>query len=173
MKPFLLIMLSLFMLINPRSVVANEVVFKGRETISTQPFYSGIKNKKTQRSVTVHRQTTGRDLHTGASRLPIRSTSMSLAAPRIVDQQHQLPIFVMAGDRQSQNWLTREATTLRKIGAQGVVVALETQQEWQQIQRIATLNGLVVHVVNGDAIAKAYKVNTYPTLILDRGKYGQ
>jgi integrating conjugative element protein (TIGR03765 family) len=149
-----------------------EVVYKGRETISTQPFYSSIKQKTAQSSLRPKR-------HAGANplklqnRLPVKSTLLSPGEPRIVAQPQQLPVFIVSGDQQSYEWVKAEIETLKRIGAQGIVVAVDSMNDWRRIQQFAASQKVPINVVNGDAIAKAYNIHTYPTLILDRGMLGQ
>lgn len=154
------------------SVSAAELVYKGRETISTQPFYRSITQKTPQGHVRVKRHT-GPNPLTLENRLPIKSTLLSRGVPRIVDQSQQLPIFIISGDKHSFAWVQAEIETLKRIGAQGVVVALDTMADWRRIQQFASAQRVPINVVNGDAIAKAYNIQTYPTLILDRRMLGQ
>jgi integrating conjugative element protein (TIGR03765 family) len=154
------------------SANAAEVVYKGRETISTQPFYSSIKQKTAQSSLRAKR-------HAGANplklqnRLPIKSSLLSPGEPHIVDQPQQLPVFIVSGDQQSFEWVQAEIETLKRIGAQGIVVEVDSMKDWRRIQQFAASQKVPINVVNGDAIAKAYNIHTYPTLILDRGMLGQ
>jgi hypothetical protein len=53
------------------------------------------------------------------------------------------------------------------------VVAVDSMNDWRRIQQFAASQKVPINVVNGDAIAKAYNIHTYPTLILDRGMLGQ
>lgn len=151
---------------------AAEVVYKGKETISTQPFYSSIKQKTTQSSQG-SKQHHGSNPHKLKHRLPVVSTVLAPGEPRIIDQPQQLPVFIIAGDNASIKWLQQEIDTLKRIGAQGVVVALGNMAQWRQLQQIAGSRQVPINVVNGDAIAKAYNIQTYPTLILDRGMLDQ
>ncbi|MEM8500675.1 MAG: integrating conjugative element protein [Pseudomonadota bacterium] len=152
---------------------AAEVVYKGSDTISTVPFYSAIR-QKTESSVLGKKPLLpDGNPHLLRNRIPIRSSTLRPGQPRIVEQEHQQPVFIMGGDLQSLEWFEREAAHLGRLGAVGVVIALESEGEWSRIQRIARQHRLIVHTVDGDAIAEAYRIDTYPTLIVGEGALGQ
>ena len=152
--------------------LAAEVVYKSNNTISTAPYYSAIK-RKTRTSALSTPPVTADNPHHLANRIPIRSTTLRPGEPRVVEQAHQQPVFVMGGDVASREWFEREAAQLARMGAVGVVIALETQKEWAHIHRIARRHRLIVHAVEGDAIADAYQIDTYPTLIIGERIGGQ
>lgn len=144
-----------------------EVVYHGAESISTAPFYLNIK-RKTDTNSTVSRSQKKRAGYSLEDRLPIRSGALSVGPPRIVEQEHQRPVFIVGGDKRSLQWFAEKAPELAQLRATGIVVALESTKEWSDLQAIARRHRLVIHSVNGDAIAEAYKISSYPTVIMDR-----
>jgi len=168
MRPHSILTLSICTIFSCSGWTA-EVVYKGSDTISSAPFYSGIKEKTDTSALQQRKRQQNGNPYTLRNRLPIRSELLKPGEPRIVEQEHQQPVFVIGGDKLSRDWFTKEAPQLARIRAVGVVIALESESEWSQIQRVARHYGLIVHTVNGDAIAEAYQIDTYPTVVVGEG----
>ncbi len=149
-----------------------EVIYQGQNTVSTQRYYSALKQKKKLSK----RQGAGQ-LPTGQlsmleGRLPIEPTRLTRAEPSVMEvEQLMTPVFVMGSDAQSIDWLQTNGETFRALGAVGIVVELRDMATWRAIQSLGQQYGLRLHVLNGDAIAEAFNIDHYPVLI-QRAQHG-
>lgn len=104
------------------------------------------------------------------SALPVRTPSMQPGhiEPRQVTLPYlQLPLFIIGSDDFSKRWLLENRAQLKALHAVGLLVQVETEQEFQAIQAIA--NGLWISPASGEAMAASLDLHHYPALISKNG----
>ncbi len=167
--------LALLIMHNASSVYgeSSEVIYQGQNTVSTQPYYSALKQKKQPKNQEgPARLRTGQAL-TLEGRLPIESKRLTPAEPSVVDVERLVtPVFVMGSDVQSIHWLQQNGEVLAALGAMGIVAELRDMSAWREIQALGEHYGLRLNVLNGDAIAEAFNIEHYPVLIQEAQRGG-
>lgn len=109
--------------------------------------------------------------------LPIRSPGLQVGD--IVDRQldpeilarlaqgNPRPFFLIGSDALSLRWLAAHRDTLKALGAVGMLVQADTQDDVQRVADVA--QGLSITLGSGSDLATALGVNRYPVLITRKG----
>ena len=87
---------------------------------------------------------------------------------RALNQSVSTPLFIVGDDALSHRWLNAKRDYLASIGAQGLVVNVETKAGWQRFKRY----DLTLYPVTGRDFAAAFGLRHYPVLI-ERGELKQ
>lgn len=101
--------------------------------------------------------------------LPIRSPGLSPGPvqARPHDRPFSRPFFLIGSDARSRQWLVQYRDRLKQIGAVGMLVQAETQEDLRAIARLA--NGLPILPASAGDIATALDLSHYPVLITPQG----
>jgi integrating conjugative element protein (TIGR03765 family) len=99
-----------------------------------------------------------------ASMLPVRSAKLVPGAPVVKRMPGMRPFFLVGDEGTSRAWLQTQREALRKLGAVGLVVNVETLEGLNALRRIVP--GVMLAPVSGDDLAIRLKLATYPVLIL-------
>lgn len=103
---------------------------------------------------------------------PIRTANMR---PGVVTTTGRLatkpwllrPMFFAGSDSVSREWLTRNAKQLAKAGASGIVVNVDTLQEFRALQALAP--GVPMAPSSAEDVADQLNIHVYPVLITADG----
>ncbi len=145
---------------------SGEVIYQGQNTVSTQRYYSALKQKRPPTKIESARKLPIGQAVTLEGRLPIEPKRLVAAEPSVIEVNRLLtPVFVIGSDAQSINWLQQNGELFRDLGAVGIVAELRDMAAWRDIQSLGQQHGLRLHVLNGDAIAEAFNIEHYPVLI--------
>jgi len=109
--------------------------------------------------------------------LPVRSPGLQVGdlagiqlkpevLPRLA-QGNPRPFFLIGSDEVSLQWLAAHRDTLKSLGAAGMLVQADTEQDVRQVANIAL--GLSITLSSGSDLARALGVNRYPVLITRDG----
>lgn len=101
-----------------------------------------------------------------ADMLPVASDRLSVGrvAPRELDLPPSMtPVFLVGADPESTRWLQQRGSTLRALGAVGLVINVENAVELQALRQQAS--GLILYPVSGDDLARRLGLTHYPVLI--------
>lgn len=103
--------------------------------------------------------------YTEADLLPIRSPSLrpGPVEPRAVSLPGITALFLIGDDPRSHAWLQQRLPDLRRLGAAGLVVNVESAAALQALRERAP--GLTLSPVPGDDLAQRLGLNHYPLLI--------
>jgi len=82
-------------------------------------------------------------------------------------QGNPRPFFLIGSDRLSLKWLATHRDTLRSIGAVGMLVQADTEQDARNVAEIS--QGLSITLGSGSDLARALGVDRYPVLITRDG----
>ena len=101
--------------------------------------------------------------------LPIRSLGLTPGPvePKTHDRPFTRPFFLIGSDSLSRQWLLQHRDRLEEIGAVGMLVQADTQEDLWAIARLAA--GLPVMPASASDIANALGILHYPVLISPRG----
>lgn len=101
--------------------------------------------------------------------LPIRSPGLSPGPvkARPHNRPFSRPFFLIGSDDRSRRWLVEYRERLKAIGAIGMLVQAETQEDLRNIARLA--NGLPILPASAADIATALGISHYPVLITSQG----
>ena len=109
--------------------------------------------------------------------LPIRSPGMQVGdiagtqlKPDVLSrlaQGNPRPFFLIGSDQASLQWLAAHRDTLKSLGAVGMLVHAETEDDVRQVAEIAS--GLSITLGSGSDLARALGVDRYPVLITREG----
>ena len=104
-----------------------------------------------------------------ADMLPVRSPSLTPGAieRRVIEAPGLRPLFLLGDDERSRLWLRQRTDTLRKLGAVGLVVNVESQDSLDALRRLAP--ELVLSPVSADDLARRLGIHHYPVLITATG----
>lgn len=104
-----------------------------------------------------------------ANLLPIRSPGLSPGPVRSrTHLRPQLgPFFMIGADARSRKWLVRRRAHLVSIGAVGLLVAADSEQDLRTIARLA--KGLAITPASGSDLARVLGLEHYPVLITASG----
>ncbi len=101
--------------------------------------------------------------------LPIRSPG--LTPGKVAARAHARPLlrpfFLIGADARSRRWLTRNRAHLRSIGAIGMLVAADSENDLRQIAALA--RGLSITPASGADLARVLDIKHYPVLITASG----
>lgn len=105
--------------------------------------------------------------YTEADLLPIRSPSLrpGQVEPRAVSLPGITALFLIGDDSRSHAWLQQRLPDLRRFGAAGLVVNVESAAALQALRKRAP--GLTMSPVAGDDLAQRLGLSHYPLLITD------
>lgn len=103
--------------------------------------------------------------YTEADLLPIRSPSLrpGPVEPREVSLPGITALFLIGDDPRSHAWLQQRLPDLRRLGAAGLVVNVESAAALQALRERAP--SLTLSPVPGDDLAQRLGLNHYPLLI--------
>ena len=146
------------------SVNAQLIVVDDFGGTSAQPYYEAL-------GITPEPQLAAPALHppikevTDAFVLPVRSALLTpgLVQPRSIQAAGLMPFFLIGDDELSRGWLKERGDILRKIGAMGLVVNVDTIDALEQLRQLAS--GLMLSPVSGDDLAARLKLSHYPVLV--------
>lgn len=82
-------------------------------------------------------------------------------------QGNPRPFFLIGSDRVSLDWLATHRDTLKSLGAVGMLVQAETEQDVRQVAEIS--QGLSITLGSGSDVAGALGIDRYPVLITRDG----
>lgn len=101
--------------------------------------------------------------------LPIRSPGLSPGPvqTRSHDRPFSRPFFLIGSDDRSRRWLVEYRGRLKEIGAVGMLVQAETQEDLRAIAQLA--GGLPILPASAVDIATALGLSHYPVLITPQG----
>jgi integrating conjugative element protein (TIGR03765 family) len=109
--------------------------------------------------------------------LPVRSPGLQVGdlagtqlKPEVLSrlaQGNPRPFFLIGSDEASLQWLAAHRDTLKTLGAAGMLVQADTEQDVRQVADIAL--GLSITLSSGSDLARALGVNRYPVLITRDG----
>jgi integrating conjugative element protein (TIGR03765 family) len=101
--------------------------------------------------------------------LPIRSPGLSPGSvkARAHDRPFSRPFFLIGSDDRSRQWLVEYRDRLQEIGAVGMLVQAETQEDLRAIARLA--RGLPILPASAADIGAALGISHYPVLITPQG----
>lgn len=101
--------------------------------------------------------------------LPIRSRGLSpgQVQARSHDRSFSRPFFLIGSDDRSRRWLVHYRERLKEIGAVGMLVQAETQEDLRAIAQFA--GGLPIMPASAADIAAALGIAHYPVLITPQG----
>lgn len=109
--------------------------------------------------------------------LPVRSSGLQIG--NIADSQlnpevlarlaqgNPRPFFLIGSDPVSLHWLATHRDTLKTLGAVGMLVQADTEEDVRRVAGIA--QGLSITVGSGSDLAAALGVDRYPVLITREG----
>jgi len=104
-----------------------------------------------------------------ADMLPVRSARLTPGSipRRAIEVPGLRPFFVVGDDKISEDWLRRNAASLRERGAVGLVVNVETVQALNHLR--ALIPDVPLSPVSGDDLADRLGLRHYPVLITATG----
>lgn len=82
-------------------------------------------------------------------------------------QGNPRPFFLIGSDRVSLDWLATHRDTLKSLGAVGMLVQAETEQDVRHVAEIS--QGLSITLGSGSDVAGALGIDRYPVLITRDG----
>ena len=82
-------------------------------------------------------------------------------------QGNPLPFFLVGSDELSLRWLAANAKTLNEIGAVGLLVQADTQEDVRRVA--AAARGLSITPGSGSDLARVLGIRHYPVLITKNG----
>ena len=142
------------------------IVYEGRSTIPAQPYYQRLRN---QQPASARRLTppAGASVQALEDRLPLQPDTLRIGTPALKTVNGLVrPLFIMGMDPASLAWFRQAAPVLAELGARGVVVQADRLAEWLRLKRDAADFGIEVMLLDGDALAEGYGINTYPVVIV-------
>ncbi len=101
--------------------------------------------------------------------LPVHSARLTPGEVprRVLDLPGLVPLFLVGADATSLAWLAQHASTLKRLGANGLAVEVADAAALQRIQAVAP--GLTIWPVSGDDIAERLELEHYPVLVTTTG----
>jgi integrating conjugative element protein (TIGR03765 family) len=145
------------------------VIYDSGDTQPIEPFFDAFDSTETTlpQSRTIQRPQLG--AADPVSLLPIRSPGLTPGPvqPKTHDRPFSRPFFLIGSDALSRQWLLEHRARLKEIGAVGMLIQADTQDDLRAIAELAT--GLSVMPASGSDIAKALGISRYPVLISPRG----
>lgn len=104
-----------------------------------------------------------------AKLLPIRSPGLSPGPvqAKVHVRPHLRPFFMVGADARSRRWLVRHRAHLVSIGAVGLLVAADSEQDLRQVAGLA--RGLAITPASGSDLARVLGLEHYPVLITASG----
>jgi integrating conjugative element protein (TIGR03765 family) len=149
----------------PPPRIAPDVVYRGAESIPTQPYIARVLQGRDGASVPELPMSEGvRPLEDA---LPLAPSPLVPGAPHYVLREGMIrPLFIMGMDPQSLDWLVGASLALAALGAQGLVVEASDRQDWLALQAAASEAGIPLSLFRADSLADLYAVTTYPVLVL-------
>ncbi|MBZ0070645.1 MAG: integrating conjugative element protein [Gammaproteobacteria bacterium] len=101
--------------------------------------------------------------------LPVRSPGLSPGPVQAKshDRPFSRPFFLIGSDVRSRQWLVEYRDRLQEIGAVGMLVQAETQEDLRAIARLAL--GLPILPASAADIGAALGISHYPVLITPQG----
>ncbi len=147
------------------------VVVEDRGGTSALPYYQAL-NPQAREDAPAPTQSTPPPPATSvteAAMLPVRSLALSPG-----DVQRQVirapglrPLFLLGDDPRSRAWLRARLPILRDLGAQGLIVQVETPAALAELRALAP--GLTLSPVPGDDLAARLGLRHYPVLVTATG----
>lgn len=141
------------------------VVYESPSTISAWPYFKRLENtSKPNQGVHMPEDT---DIKLLYDEMPLIPSQLEVGKPDIKIQEGQvIPLFIMGIDRISLNWFNRNADWLISHGAKGVVVQAPNVDDWLTLYTQGRKLGIDLLLMPDDALARGYKIDTYPILIV-------
>lgn len=101
----------------------------------------------------------------GSSWLPVRSSLLTpgRVEPRPLEMPGLQPLFLVGDDARSRRWLQERSEQLRRLGAVGLVVNVESAEALAELRQLAA--GLRLRPVPGNDLARRLQLEHYPMLI--------
>ncbi|MGH1477204.1 MAG: PFL_4695 family integrating conjugative element protein [Geminicoccales bacterium] len=164
------ILLSSLAIATDRSVAEPIVLYDSGESVSMAPYLEPLKPKPTLLDEPADRP----EFSVAGFGLPVRTPSMT---PGKVQRRSMptlggkmvgaSPLFIIGADQWSLQWVQQHRENLLQMGAAGMVVAAEKDQELEILRRAAS--GLPLFAASGEALAKLTGLRHYPALIAPPG----
>lgn len=97
--------------------------------------------------------------------LPVRSALLTPGEVsfRPLEAPGLPPLFLVGDDPRSRHWLQQRYSTLRELGAVGLVVNVDTPTALDQLRQLTP--GLTLSPVSADDLAQRLNLHHYPALI--------
>ena len=148
------------------SVWAELIVVDDRGGAPVSPYYEAI-GITPEPTPTVQRQPP--PMSNEAFALPVRSHLLTpgRVEPRPMSVPGLMPFFLVGDDDVSRRWLRERGDVLRKLGAFGLVVNVESLDALQALRKLVP--GLTLSPVSGDDLAQRLSLTHYPALITATG----
>ncbi len=145
------------------------VIYDNGDTRPIAPFLDAFDSTETtppQSQVIQRPQLGAADL---MSLLPIRSPGLTPGPvqPKTHDRHFTRPFFLIGSDALSRQWLLEHRARLKEIGAVGMLVQADPQDDLRTSAELAA--GLSVMPASASDIAKALGISRYPVLISAHG----
>jgi len=114
---------------------------------------------------------------TGASNpemYPIRTPSMSVGPISANEAQNipalylTNPVFIIGYDRVSLNWLEQNLDILAERQAMGMLVNVETPEQYRRVQEIAD-GRVLIHPLSGEQLSASIQLYHYPAYLDQKG----
>ena len=145
--------------------IAPEVVYRGGDSIPTQPYIARVLQGRDGASVP--ELPTPEGVRPLEEDLPLAPSPLVPGAPHYLLREGMIrPLFILGMDPQSLDWLVDASLALAAIGAQGLVVEAADRRDWLALQAAASEAGIALSLFRADSLADMYGVTTYPVLIL-------
>jgi integrating conjugative element protein (TIGR03765 family) len=106
---------------------------------------------------------------TDGDMLPVHSTRLTPGdvVARTIRAPGLMPTFVIGDDPRSRAWLQRRSSTLRAMGAMGLVVQVDSAASLEALRQLA--HGVTLVPASGDDLAQRLDLRHYPALITATG----
>lgn len=145
------------------------VIYDSGRTQPIAPFleaFDSADENPQQSTVSKQRQLGAADPDTW---LPIQSPGLTpgLVQARSHERPFARPFFLIGADPRSHQWLLNHRDRLKEIGAVGMLVQADTQDDLRMIAELA--DGLSILPASASDIAKAMGISHYPVLISANG----
>ena len=149
------------------------VVYEGSSTISAGPYYQRLSAGRSRSGSDVSIPEGMGNLAL-EDRLPLPTGSLRVGQPQMKAVPGLItPLFIMGMDEVSLTWFRQAADGLVDIGARGIVVQASSKSAWLDLQGRAQAAGIDLILLQGDAIARGYGINTYPTVLMGPAPAGE
>jgi len=147
------------------------VVYEGKSTVSTWPYFQRIQPDTQSSNLTVPDGTQNLSLQ---DCLPLQTKRLSVGQPQMKTVPGiTTPLFVMGMDPQSLTWFQQAADGLVDIGARGIVVQANNKSDWLDLQHKARQAGIDLMLLEGDSLAQGYGITTYPVVLINPKTAGE
>ncbi|QQC64356.1 integrating conjugative element protein [Paraburkholderia ginsengisoli] len=158
--------------VNAQAIQNPPVVVEDHGGVSALPYYRALNllpDAVATPSTTAQPSAPPTRAFTDADMLPVHSAQLTpgSVAHRPIQAPGLSPVFVIGDDARSRAWIHHRLDTLRKLGAVGLVVNVESPAALDDLRRLAP--GLTLAPTPGDDLAQRLGLQHYPVLITATG----